>query len=162
MKLSDILKYAISISLIYALFIDYGKNIVNTFQLINIDYVLLIIFLSVMQYILSAYRWMYISKHTNLNITLKDSIKFYYISSFINNIGAMAILLPLTVSVCQKMQWHLGKRTISLKFTFLTNNILKEPYPLPIIVIPKQRRIRNDRYLQPGMLEIVNHAVIHG
>ena len=72
MKLSDILKYAISISLIYALFIDYGKNIVNTFQLINIDYVLLIIFLSVMQYILSAYRWMYISKYTNLNITFKD------------------------------------------------------------------------------------------
>ena len=86
MKLSDILKYAISISLIYALFIDYGKNIVNTFQLINIDYVLLIIFLSVMQYILSAYRWMYISKYTNLNITFKDSLKFYYISSFMNNI----------------------------------------------------------------------------
>ena len=86
MKLSDILKYAVSISLIYALFIDYGKNIVNTFQLINIDYVLLIIFLSVMQYILSAYRWMYISKYTNLNITFKDSLKFYYISSFMNNI----------------------------------------------------------------------------
>ena len=86
MKLSDILKYAISISLIYALFIDYGKNIVNTFQLINIDYVLLIIFLSVMQYILSAYRWMYISKYTNLNITFKESLKFYYISSFMNNI----------------------------------------------------------------------------
>ena len=48
------------------------------------------------------------------------------------------------------------------KFTFLTNNILKEPYPLPIIVIPKQRRIGNDRYLQPGMLEMVNHGVIHG
>ena len=86
MKLLDILKYAISISLIYALFIDYGKNIVNTFQLINIDYVLLIIFLSVMQYILSAYRWMFISKYTNLNITFKDSLKFYYISSFMNNI----------------------------------------------------------------------------
>ena len=86
MKLSDILKYAISISLIYALFIDYGKNIVNTFQLINIDYVILIILLSVMQYILSAYRWMFISKYTNLNITFKDSLKFYYISSFMNNI----------------------------------------------------------------------------
>ena len=36
------------------------------------------------------------------------------------------------------------------------------PYPLPIIVIPKQRRIGNDRYLQPGMLEMVNHGVIHG
>jgi len=86
MKLLDILKYAISISLIYALFIDYGKNIVNTFQLINIDYVILIILLSVMQYILSAYRWMFISKYTNLNITFKDSLKFYYISSFMNNI----------------------------------------------------------------------------
>ena len=28
------------------------------------------------------------------------------LSSFINNIGAMAILLPLTLSVCNKMSWN--------------------------------------------------------
>ena len=86
MKILDLLKYTISISLIYVVFIDYGKNVVNTFQLINIHYILLIIILSFLQYIISAYRWMYISKHTNLNITFKDSLKFYYISSFMNNI----------------------------------------------------------------------------
>ena len=86
MKILDLLKYIISITLIYLVFREYGINVINTFQLINIDYILLIIILSFIQYILSAYRWMYISKHTNLNITLKDSIKFYYISSFMNNI----------------------------------------------------------------------------
>ena len=86
MKLTDLLKYTISISLIYILFKDYGTNVINTVQLVNIDYILLIVLLSIIQYILSAYRWMYISKHTDLNITLKDSIKFYYISSFMNNI----------------------------------------------------------------------------
>ena len=38
------------------------------------------------------------------------------LSSFINNIGAMAILLPLTVSVCQKMEWHPAKFLMPLAF----------------------------------------------
>ena len=29
-----------------------------------------------------------------------------FLSSFMNNIGAMALLLPITLSVCQKMSWN--------------------------------------------------------
>ena len=38
------------------------------------------------------------------------------LSSFMNNIGAMAILLPLTISVCQKMDWHPAKFLMPLAF----------------------------------------------
>ncbi len=38
------------------------------------------------------------------------------LSSFINNIGAMAILLPLTLSVCNKMSWNAGKFLMPLAF----------------------------------------------
>ena len=86
MKIIDICKYIISLGLIYILFINYGKDIINTIKLVNIDYIILIIFISLIQYILSAYRWKYISKYTNLNISFINSIKFYYISTFMNNI----------------------------------------------------------------------------
>ena len=39
------------------------------------------------------------------------------LSSFINNIGALAILLPLTLSVCQKMDWHPSKFLMPLAFS---------------------------------------------
>ena len=29
-----------------------------------------------------------------------------FLSSFMNNIGAMALLLPITLSLCQKMEWN--------------------------------------------------------
>jgi len=48
--------------------------------------IFLIILISVCQYLLSAYRWMYISKYTDLNISYNHALKFYYISSFLNNI----------------------------------------------------------------------------
>ena len=38
------------------------------------------------------------------------------LSSFINNIGAMALLLPITLSTCQKMGWHAGKYLMPLAF----------------------------------------------
>ena len=38
------------------------------------------------------------------------------LSSFINNIGAMALLLPITLSTCQKMGWHDGKFLMPLAF----------------------------------------------
>jgi len=75
MKIIDICKYIISLGLIYILFINYGKDILNTIKLVNIDYIILIIFISLIQYILSAYRWKYISKYTNLNISFINSIK---------------------------------------------------------------------------------------
>ena len=38
------------------------------------------------------------------------------LSSFINNIGAMALLPPITLSTCQKMGWHAGKFLMPLAF----------------------------------------------
>ena len=86
MKILDISKYIISLGLIYILFMNYGNDVINTINLVNINYIILIVFISFIQYILSAYRWKYISKYTNLNISLSNSIKFYYISTFMNNI----------------------------------------------------------------------------
>ncbi len=85
-KISDLFKYIISISLIYIVFDNYGHDIINTFKLININFILIILFISIIQYLLSAYRWMYISRYTNLNISFVNSIRFYYISTFMNNI----------------------------------------------------------------------------
>ena len=85
-KISDLFKYIISISLIYIVFDNYGHDIVNTFKLININFILIVLFISIIQYLLSAYRWMYISRYTNLNISFVNSIRFYYISTFMNNI----------------------------------------------------------------------------
>ena len=38
------------------------------------------------------------------------------LSSFINNIGALAILLPITLNICQKMNWHSSKFLMPLAF----------------------------------------------
>ena len=86
MKILDILKYAISIGLIYLVLNSYGVNIVSTIKLVNPTYIIIIFIISFIQYILSAYRWMYISKHTDLDISFLSSLKFYYISTFMNNI----------------------------------------------------------------------------
>ena len=82
----DLIKYFISFVTIYLIFNQYGNNIYNILILIDIRYILLIIFLSFIQYMISAYRWMYISRFTNLDINFFYSLKFYYISSFMNNI----------------------------------------------------------------------------
>ena len=86
MKILDILKYAISIGLIYLVLNSYGVNIVSTIKLVNPIYIIIIIIISFIQYILSAYRWMYISRQTDLDISFLSSLKFYYISTFMNNI----------------------------------------------------------------------------
>ena len=38
------------------------------------------------------------------------------LSSFINNIGALAILLPITLNICQKMDWHPSRFLMPLAF----------------------------------------------
>ena len=86
MNIKDTLKYILSISLIYYIINQYGINIFNILSIIDIRYIMLIILISIIQHFLSAYRWMYISKITNLNISFKNSIQFYYISTFMNNI----------------------------------------------------------------------------
>ena len=86
MNIKDALKYIISILIIYYIIEQYGINISNILSILDIRYIILIILISIIQHFLSAYRWMYISKITNLDISFKNSIQFYYISTFMNNI----------------------------------------------------------------------------
>ena len=86
MNIKDALKYILSILIIYYIIEQYGINISNILSIVDIRYIILIILISIIQHFLSAYRWMYISKITNLNISFKNSIQFYYISTFMNNI----------------------------------------------------------------------------
>ena len=81
-----IFRYLVSVLLITLIVNEYGTQIYKLISIIDLNYVYIIILLSFIQYILSAYRWMYISKITKLNISFYYSLKFYYISSFMNNV----------------------------------------------------------------------------
>ena len=61
------------------------------------------------------------------------------LSSFINNIGAMALLLPITLSTCQKMEWHAGKFLMPLAFASILggmNTLIGTP---PNIIISEYK-----------------------
>ena len=128
MKIIDICKYIISLGLIYILFINYGKDIINTIKLVNIDYIILIIFISLIQYILSAYRWKYISKYTNLNISFINSIKYYYISTFMNNIlpgGIMGDIFRIYHHVDDKKEiFRIGRSFQSVVYERLSGQLM--------------------------------------
>ena len=128
MKIIDICKYIISLGLIYILSINYGKDIINTIKLVNIDYIILIIFISLIQYILSAYRWKYISKYTNLNISFINSIKYYYISTFMNNIlpgGIMGDIFRIYHHVDDKKEiFRIGRSFQSVVYERLSGQLM--------------------------------------
>ena len=84
-KTLTITRYFISIGLLYLILHDYGNDFLKLIQVIDFKYILLIMLISIAQYMFSAYRWQYISKYTNLNISYSYSLKFYYISNFLNN-----------------------------------------------------------------------------
>lgn len=81
-----LLKYFLSFGLLYYIFDEYGTDLYKTLSSINYKYVLLVFFISFFQYTLSAYRWMYISSKNGSEMNFFYCLKFYYISSFINNI----------------------------------------------------------------------------
>ena len=85
-KFFIIIKYLISLGLLYLIFKNYGNDFLRLIQVIELKYIAIVIVISILQYIFSAYRWMYISQVTNLDITFMYSLKFYYISTFMNNI----------------------------------------------------------------------------
>ena len=63
-----------------------------------------------------------------------------FLSSFMNNIGAMALLLPITLSVCQKMEWNPSKFLIPLAFASILggmNTVIGTP---PNIIIAQYRQ----------------------
>ncbi|MDC3380654.1 SLC13 family permease [Gammaproteobacteria bacterium] len=63
-----------------------------------------------------------------------------FLSSFMNNIGAMALLLPITLSVCQKMDWNPSKFLMPLAFASILggmNTVIGTP---PNIIIAQYRQ----------------------
>ncbi|MDA9027660.1 SLC13 family permease [Gammaproteobacteria bacterium] len=63
-----------------------------------------------------------------------------FLSSFMNNIGAMALLLPITLSVCQKMIWNPSKFLMPLAFASILggmNTVIGTP---PNIIIAQYRQ----------------------
>ena len=128
MNISDIFKYIISIGLIYIVLDNYGNDIINTIKLVNINYIIIIFLISFAQYLLSAYRWMYISKHTDLNISFGSSIRFYYISTFMNNIlpgGIVGDIFRIYYHADNKMEFlQIGKAFQSVIFERLSGQIM--------------------------------------
>ena len=124
----DLIKYFISFVTIYFIFNKYGNNIYNILILIDIRYILLIIFLSFIQYMISAYRWMYISRFTNLDINFFYSLKFYYISSFMNNIlpgGIVGDIFRIYHSADNKKEiLRMGKSFQSVIFERLSGQLM--------------------------------------
>jgi len=62
------------------------------------------------------------------------------LSSFINNIGAMALLLPITLATCQRMGWHAGKFLMPLAFASILggmNTLIGTP---PNIIIAEFKK----------------------
>ena len=84
--MKNIFKYTLSLSLLYYVIATYGDDMQKTLGIINYHYILLIFFISFIQYVLSAYRWMYISSKNGSEMNFLYCLKFYYISTFINNI----------------------------------------------------------------------------
>ena len=66
------------------------------------------------------------------------------LSSFINNIGAMALLLPITLSTCQKMGWHAGKFLMPLAFACILGGMNTTIGTPPNIIISEYKSTISD------------------
>ncbi|MBC8307967.1 MAG: flippase-like domain-containing protein [Pelagibacterales bacterium] len=124
----NVLKYLVSIILLYLVIDSYGVSIYELLLIINYKYILLIFFISFLQYSLSAYRWMYISKHTGLDISFSYSLRFYYISNFMNNIlpgGIIGDIYRIYHSAENKNElFKMGKSFQSVVFERLSGQIM--------------------------------------
>ena len=96
----------------YFIINSYGSGISNALSKVDILYLPLILLISVIQYLLSAWRWYFIAVKTESKIYYKDAIKFYYISGFLNNILPTGILGDVY-------------RTINIKINDKKHNIVK-------------------------------------
>ena len=61
------------------------------------------------------------------------------LSSFINNIGALAILLPITLNICQKMEWHASKFLMPLAFACILGGMNTAIGTPPNIIISEYK-----------------------
>ena len=74
------------------IFFNYGNDINLIIRKVDLIYLPVIILLSIIQYLLSAWRWYFIAHNTNAKIIYKDALKYYYISGFLNNILPTGIM----------------------------------------------------------------------
>ncbi len=62
-----------------------------------------------------------------------------FLSSFMNNIGAMAMLLPITLGICKKMQWNPSKVLMPLAFSSILGGMNTKIGTPPNIIISEMR-----------------------
>ena len=62
-----------------------------------------------------------------------------FLSSFMNNIGAMAMLLPITIGISQKMQWNPSKFLMPLAFASILGGMNTKIGTPPNIIISEFR-----------------------
>ena len=81
--------------------------------------------------------------YANSEFQFMISITFFaaILSSFMNNIGAMAMLLPITLGICQKMNWNPSKFLIPLSFASILGGMNTKIGTPPNIIISE---FRND------------------
>ena len=61
------------------------------------------------------------------------------LSSFINNIGALAILLPITLNICQRMDWHPSRFLMPLAFASILGGMNTTIGTPPNIIISEYK-----------------------
>jgi di/tricarboxylate transporter len=66
------------------------------------------------------------------------------LSSFINNIGALAILLPITLNICQKMDWHPSRFLMPLAFACILGGMNTTIGTPPNIIISEYKSTISD------------------
>ena len=85
--------------------------------------------------------------YANSEIQFMISITFFaaILSSFMNNIGAMAMLLPITLGICQKMSWNPSKFLIPLSFASILGGMNTKIGTPPNIIISEFRNDFTDK-----------------
>ncbi len=67
-----------------------------------------------------------------------------FLSSFMNNIGAMAMLLPITIGIAQKMEWNPSKFLMPLAFASILGGMNTKIGTPPNIIISEFRETKSD------------------
>ena len=82
-----------------------------------------------------------LQNYANTEFQFMISITFFaaLLSSFMNNIGAMAMLLPITLGICQKMNWNPSKFLIPLSFASILGGMNTKIGNPPNIIISEFR-----------------------
>ena len=83
-----------------------------------------------------------LQNYANSEVQFMISITFFaaILSSFMNNIGAMAMLLPITLGICQKMNWNPSKYLIPLSFASILGGMNTKIGTPPNIIISEFRK----------------------